>query len=598
MGVPGTAPAVSKVEPPNWWTNFSPSLMVLLYGDHLNGANISVNYPGVSVDKVQTEPDGQHAFVWLKLDPAAKPGTLAIRVKTDGGETTASLTLQARSPQEGKFQGVTPDDVIYLIMPDRFSDGDPSNDQPPGAASGTYNRKSAMAYHGGDLKGVQEHLRYLKELGITTLWLTPLYQNDNRSSDYHGYGAVDEYAVEDHFGNMQDFQQLVAAAHHLGIKVLLDMVPNHVGPHHPWATSQPAPGWLHGTPEDHIDNSDYDFPPISDPHAVPANYIRALDGWFVNKLPDLAQENPLVASYLLQNALWWTESSGIDGFRIDTFPYVPRSFWAYYHEGLFQTYSHFFTVGEVSDTNPAITSYWAGGQTGFDGIDTRLSTPFDFPMYQAILDVIAHGASAKRLVEVLRQDRFYPHPELLVTFIDNHDKRRFLTEVNGSRDRLKLAFSLLTTLRGIPQLYYGDEIGMAGADDPDDRRDFPGGFSGDANNAFAASGRTPDQQDMFLHVQGLLKLRQQYPALRTGVQKHVAVGEKYYAFTRETDGEELLIVFHNSDASETVSLDLSATSIANAKSLTPVFGPSKAQLQNQTVNLQLAPLSVTVYRVQ
>ncbi len=591
-------PSISKVEPPNWWTNFSPSLMVLLYGSHLNGAHISVDYPGVSVDKVQAEPDGLHAFVWLKLDATVKPGTLSIRVKVEAGETTANLVLQARSSQEGKFQGLTPNDVIYLIMPDRFSDGDPSNDQPPSAAPGTYNRKSPMAYHGGDLKGIRQHLPYLKDLGITTLWLTPLYQNDNGSSDYHGYGAVDEYAVEDRFGTMQDFEQLVAAAHQFGIKVLLDMVPNHVGPRHPWANSQPAPGWLHGTPENHIDNSDYDFPPISDPHAVPANYIRALDGWFVNKLPDLAQENPLVAAYLLQNALWWIESSGIDGFRIDTFPYVPRSFWAYYHEGLFRTYPHFFTVGEVSDTNPAITSYWAGGQTGFDGIDTRLSTPFDFPMYQAIVDVIAHGASAKRLVEVLRQDRFYPHPERLVTFIDNHDKRRFLTEVDGSRERLKLAFSLLTTLRGIPQLYYGDEVAMAGADDPDDRRDFPGGFSGDANNAFSPSGRTPDQQAMFLHVQTLLKLRLQYPALRTGVQKHVAVGEKYYVFTRELDGERLLIVFHNSDAAETVSFDLNGTSIMNAKNLTSVFGPSKAQLQNHTVNLQLAPLSVTIFRVQ
>ena len=189
-------------------------------------------------------------------------------------------------------------------MPDRFADGDPVQRSAPRLSRPAPTiAKSPMAYHGGDLKGIQEHLPYLKDLGVTTFWLTPLYQNDKGSSDYHGYGAVDEYAVEDHFGTMQDFQQLVAAAHQLGMKVLLDMVPNHVGPNHPWANSQPTPGWLHGTPEHHIDNSDYDFPPISDPHAVPANYIRALDGWFVNKLPDLAQENPLVAAYLLQNAL-------------------------------------------------------------------------------------------------------------------------------------------------------------------------------------------------------------------------------------------------------------------------------------------------------
>ena len=572
--------------------------MVLLYGDNLNAANISTDYPGVTITRTQTEPDGKHAFVWLNFDLAVKPGTIVLHLKNSSGDTTAKLLLSARPPQAGKYQGVTRDDVIYLIMPDRFADGDPSNDQPPHAAAGTYDRKRPQAYHGGDLKGIQQHLPYLKDLGVTTLWLTPLYQNDDATSDYHGYGAVDEYEVEDHFGTMQDFQNLVTAAHELGMKVLLDMVPNHVGPNHPWAVSQPTPGWLHGTPAHHIDNSTYDFPPISDPHAVPANYIEALDGWFVNKLPDLAQENPLVASYLLQNALWWTESSGIDGFRIDTFPYVPRSFWAYYHTGLFSTYPHFFTVGEVSDTDPTVTSYWAGGQTGFDGIDTRLTTPFDFPMYQAILDVVAHGESAKKIVTVLRQDRFYPHPELLVTFIDNHDKPRFLTEAGGSRDKLKLALSLLATTRGIPQLYYGDEIGMAGGQDPDNRRDFPGGFPGDSNDAFTQIGRTPEQQDVFAHTQSLLKLRRQHPALRTGTQKHVAVADKYYAFTRETAGERLLIIFHNADAPETLNLDLTGTSIADAKSLTSIFGPSTAQLQDGHLNLKLAPYSLTVYQVK
>ena len=283
--------------------------MVLLYGENLNDTAITVNYPEVAVSKIQIEPDGKHAFVWLTIGPSAKPGTVVLHVKKSSGEASANLLLQQRSSPQGKFQGVARDDVIYLIMPDRFADGDTANDQPPGSAPGTYNRKSPKGYHGGDLRGIQAHLPYLKDLGVTTLWLTPLYQNDAGSSDYHGYHAVDEYEVEDRFGNMQEFQGLVAAAHQLGMKVLLDMVPNHVGPNHPWAKSQPAPDWLHGTPAHHIDNLDYDFPPISDPHATPANYLRALDGWFVNTLPDLAQENPLVAAYLLQNALWWTESA-------------------------------------------------------------------------------------------------------------------------------------------------------------------------------------------------------------------------------------------------------------------------------------------------
>jgi glycosidase len=254
-------------------------------------------------------------------------------------------------------------------------------------------------------------------------------------------------------------------------------------------------------------------------------------------------------------------------------------------------------VGEVNDTDATVTSYWAGGQTGFDGIDTHLTTPFDFPMFQAIGDVVARGESAKKIVTVLRQDRFYPHPELLVTLLDNHDRPRFITQANGSAEKLKLGLSLLLTLRGIPQLYSGDEIGIPGGEDPDNRRDFPGGFPGDSNNAFTQSSRTPEQQDVFAHTQTLLKLRHDHPALRTGTLKHVAVADKYYAFTRETGGERLLIVFHNAGAQEKFSFDLSGTSIADAKTLTSIFGPSGAQLQNGHVDLQLAPYSLTVYQV-
>ena len=592
------APRVAKIEPPEWWIGFYSPVMVLLYGENLEEAQFSVNDRGVAISKVQLEPDGKHAFVWLKLDPAAKSGTVSIHVRTPSGETAAPVVLQQRSSPDGKYQGITPNDVVYLIMPDRFANGDTANDNPPGARAGTFDRSNPRAYHGGDLKGIQEHLPYLKELGVTALWLTPLYENDDSSSDYHGYHAVDEYAVEDHFGTMADLQALVADAHRMGIKILLDKVPNHVGPKHPWATSQPDTGWLHGTPEHHIDNKDYDFPPISDPHAVPANYIEALDGWFVNVLPDLAQENPLVAAYLLQNALWWIESSGVDAFRIDTFPYVPRSFWAYYDKGIFAAYPHFFTMGEVSNEDPTVISYWAGGQTGFDGIDTGLSTPLDFPMYGAIRDVVAKGQSAKKLVDVLRQDRLYPHPELLVTFIDNHDKPRFLTDAGGSLEKLKLAFSLLATTRGIPQLYYGDEVAMAGGDDPDDRRDFPGGFPGDSHNAFTRAGRTPEEQGVYSHVQELLKLRQEHPALRTGIQKHVAVQDRYYAFTREGGGERLLMLFFDDSTAADITLDLAGTSLENAKTLSPILGDSKAELNGSALHLHASPQSLTIFQVQ
>ena len=456
---------------------------------------------------------------------------------------------------------------------------------------------SPKAYHGGDLRGIREHLPYLKELGVTAIWLTPLYENASTSSDYHGYGAVDEYAVDHHFGTMQDYQDLVAAAHHVGIKVLLDMVPNHVGPKHPWATSQPAPGWLHGTTEHHLD-TDYDYPPITDPHATPANYVKALEGWFANTLPDLAQENPLVAQWLLQNALWWTESGGLDGFRIDTFPYVIRSFWQFYHQGLFSAYPHFFTVGEVYNPDPTVTSYWAGGQKGFDGVDTGLTTPFDFPMNQALREVVAHGAPVKKIVEVLRQDRLFPHPELLVTFIGNHDMPRFLTEAGGSQQKLKLAFSLLATLRGIPQLYTGDEIGMEGGGDPDNRRDFPGGFPGDVRNAFTAQGRTPEQQDVFSHVQTMLRLRAAHSALREGRQWHIAWDESYYAFVRETAEEKLLVVFNNAAAPRDVALTMSDNPLNGVHELERLEGEAQAQVKDNAVLVSMPASSLSVYKLK
>jgi len=571
--------------------------MVLLYGDGLADATITVDYPGVKIQKVEPQPDGKHAFVWLEMASDAMPGTVAMAVKTPSGTTQASLELSARQPQQGRFQGVTRDDVIYLIMPDRFADGDTSNDIPPGAVPGTYNRSAPKAYHGGDLKGITGHLGYFKDLGVTTLWLNPIDDNSDATSDYHGYGATDLYKVEDHFGTMADFQNLVATAHQQGLKVLLDMVPNHVGPNHPWANSQPAPGWLHGTPQNHI-NTDYNYPPITDPHAVEKNYISALEGWFANALPDLAQENPLVAQYLLQNALWWAESGGVDGFRIDTFPYVPRTFWNFYLKNIFATYPNFFTVGEIFNTDPTVTSYWAGGHTGFDGVDTLLTTPFDFPMQDALHQVINQGKSAKLIVNVLRQDRLFPHPEILVTFIGNHDMPRFITQANGSPEKLKAAFGLLATLRGIPQIYYGDEIGMPGHDDPDDRHDFPGGFPGDKQNAFTQAGRTSQQQQIYAYLQSLLKLRRDHPALREGAQKHIVVDNDYYLFTREASDERLLVAFYKGQSPKNLAVDLTNTSIADAKSVTRLFSGSAANLAGKQLTLQLAPMSVAVYRVE
>jgi len=571
------SPVVRRIDPPNWWVNYTPELTLLLTGENLSGAHVVSASKSVAVVGADASSNGHYLFVRLKvLSP--RPALAQLKVNTPSGSTPVQLPLLARADSRARLQGFSRDDVIYLIMPDRFADGDPSNDQPSGS-NGVYDRSKQMAYHGGDLRGIRQHLDYLHDLGVTTLWLTPVWKNTD--SDYHGYHVVDFYALDDHMGSMQEYQALVADAHKLGMKVLIDYVVNHTGPHHPWANDPPTPTWFHGTPAHHLEPS-YNFSGLVDPHASPRQYLATLNGWFAGKLPDLNPDDPELATYLAQNAMWWTESAQLDGFRLDTFPYSSRQFWSGWHERLRQVYPGFvypqsvypriMDVGEVADPDSTITSFFEGGRKQFDGIDSGLATVFDFPLCFALRDVVIKGASMEKIVEVLRHDELYPHPETLVTFIGNHDNRRFVSEEGSNPAKLKAALSLLLTLRGIPQIYSGDEIALPGGDDPDNRRDFPGGFPGDPRNSFTASGRTTEQQDVFAYVQSLLALRKAHPALRTGKQWHIGWDENYYAFLRELPEEKLLVVYNNSSSSRELKIPVADTPLAGAQRLQPVFG--------------------------
>jgi glycosidase len=517
-----------------------------------------------------------------------------LRLITAAGSTAVPLPLLARADSHGRFEGFSRDDVIYLIMPDRFADGDLSNDRPLGS-TGLYDRSQPMAYHGGDLRGLREHLGYLRDLGVTAIWLTPVWKNTD--SDYHGYHVVDLYALDDHMGSMQEYQTLVADAHKLGMKVLIDYVVNHTGPHHPWANDPPTPTWFHGTPAHHLEPA-YTFTGLVDPHASPREYLNTLDGWFAGKLPDLNPDDPALALYLAQNAMWWTETAQLDGFRLDTFPYSTRQFWSGWHQRLRQVYPQLNSVGEVADADSTITSFFEGGREQFDGIDSGLATVFDFPLCYALRDVVIKGAPMEKIVDVLRHDELYPHPEMLVTFIGNHDNRRFVSEEGSNPAKLKAALSLLLTLRGIPQIYSGDEIGMPGGDDPDNRRDFPGGFPGDPRNAFTASGRTAEQQDVFAHVQSLLALRQSHAALRTGKQWHIGWDDTYYAFLRELPEEKLLVVYNNAFKTRELNIPVENTPLETAHQLQSVFGNTSAELVAGKVHVSLPAQTLAVFSVR
>ncbi|MGA2234144.1 MAG: alpha-amylase family glycosyl hydrolase [Terriglobales bacterium] len=590
----GQAPIVRKIEPPNWWVDYTPELTLLLTGQDLDGARVESATAGATVLGSDASANGHYFFVHLRLSPDLKPGSVSLRMLSAGGSMQVSLPLRARADSRGRFEGFSRDDVIYLIMPDRFADGDPSNDRPAGS-TGVYDRSQPKAYHGGDLRGIRQHLDYLHDLGVTTLWLTPVWKNTD--SDYHGYHVVDFYALDDHMGSMQEYQALVADAHRLGMKVLIDYVVNHTGPHDPWANDPPTPTWFHGTPAHHLEAS-YNFSGLVDPHASLREYLSTLDGWFANKLPDLNQDDPALALYLAQNAMWWTETAQLDGFRQDTFPFSSRQFWSGWHERLRQVYPRINDIGEVWDGDSTITSFFEGGRKQFDGIDSGLATVFDFPLYFALRDVVIKGAPMGKIVEVLRHDELYPHPEMLVTFIGNHDTRRFVSEEGSSPAKLKAALSLLLTLRGIPQIYSGDEIAMPGGDDPDNRRDFPGGFPGDPRNAFTASGRTAEQQDVFAYVQSLLALRKGHAALRTGKQWHIGWDDTYYAFLRELPEEKLLVVYNNAPKALELDIPLENTPLETAHQLQTVFGITSAELVTGKVHVSLPAQTLAVFSVR
>jgi neopullulanase len=586
------SPRIEKIDPPNWWATL-PAPMLLVKGEDLTGARFTLSDATLHISKTIISSNGHYAQLWLKTSPP-HPETVQITARTPTGHTTSSYTFAPRLNSPNSFAGFSSKDVMYLIMIDRFADGDPTNDGPDHAAQ----LAKPRGWHGGDLRGIIQHLDYLQELGITTVWITPVYQNHG-SQSYHGYGATDMYAVDEHFGSLNDLKDLAAALHARHMKLVLDTVPNHVGPTHPWVHDSPDTTWFHGTFEHHT-IAQGDFAPLTDPHAPWRDQRNVTEGWFANTLPDLNQEDPAVARYLTQNAIWWTEQIGLDGLRIDTFPYVARPFWQSFHAQLHMLYPHFTTVGEIFNGDPAITSTFAGGVTR-TGLDTGLDTPFDFPTYFALRDAFLKDAPISKLADVLRLDNLYPHPERLVPFLGNHDTTRFLSDPTTPPHTLELAFTILTTMRGMPQVYSGDEIAMRGGEDPDNRHDFPGGFGPISNDAFTATGRTPEQQQIFATLQTLLTLRRTHPALQTGAEQLLYSDHDVlvYARTLQLSGhvnQRILIAVNKGSKTQDHAINIEDTALEGAQHARALLGsPDAISLTSNTLTIHLAPSTAAIF---
>ena len=581
-GVNAAAPEVSKVEPPNWWIGHSINpVRLLIRGRHLEGAHAVVDSAALQIGLTRVNAAGTYAFVDVSIARTATPGPHPLRLVTASGEATAPFEVLAPLTHAGRFQGFSPDDVIYLIMPDRFANGDPSNDD-PAVSHGLFNRQKPRYYHGGDFQGIVDHLPYLKDLGATAIWINPVYDNANHLNererynnqgitDYHGYGAVDFYGVEEHFGTLAQFRGLVDAAHRQGLKVIQDQVANHTGPYHPWVKDPPTPTWFHGTESHHVANT-WQTWTLIDPHATAEMRAPTLDGWFIDILPDLNQDDAEVARYLIQNTLWWVGIAGLDGIRQDTLPYVPRRFWREWMAAIKREYPDLRVVGEMFDGDPAMVSFFQGGQARFDGVDSGVDTVFDFPTYFTVRHAFAEGKPVRDVAVMTGHDYLYPNASLLVTFLGLHDVNRFMSDAGATPEGLELAFTFLMTARGIPMIYYGDEIGMRGGRDPDNRRDFPGGWPEDARNAFTAAGRTPEEQAIWERVRRLTHLRGELEPLRRGPMVNLCVSDQTYGYARTGPAGPVVVLINNAASAAEVSCDLSPLGLGEGASLTDRLG--------------------------
>ena len=603
-------PTVEKIEPPNWWANMTISTVrVMVRGTNLNGAKV-VSEKGLTASNIKISANGHYLFADVTIPKTAKIGKYDLKITTANGTTNAEFEISAKMPRNGRFQGYTPDDVIYFLMPDRFADGDTSNNDPT-KSKGLFDRTKGRHYHGGDLQGVINKLPYLKSLGITAIWTTPVYDNNDKldtkevydgvpaTTGYHGYGAVDMYAVDEHLGDMAKLRELIDKAHALGIKIIQDQVANHTGPYHVWAEDPPTPTWWNGTLQNHLSNNWQKWTAMN-PRASYQTQKRNIEGWFIDILPDFNQNDPEVEKYLIQNSIWWLEMNGFDAIRMDTLPHVPRSFWQKWGSAIKREYPKVNILGELYDSDPALISYFQTGKKGHDGIDTQIDTLYDFGLFYPIRNAFGQGKSIREVSQMFSKDWLYPNPNVLTTFLGVHDMPRFMNEQGATIEGLKLAQTLIMTSRGTPLLYYGDEIAMPGGNDPDNRRDFPGGFPADGINAFESGGRTKKQNEVWNHLALLGKLRQQYGALRTGKTIDLLDEEQQMAYARITDAQAVLMIFNNDKKPAEVSFDVSMIkSISQNSTMTDRLGKiSDFKIENGKVNLTIPARTAGIFTVK
>ena len=580
---------IDRIEPTDWFVGMkNPMVQLMVYGQGIRDVEtVTTDYPGVSIDSLVRLDSPNYLLVYLNLQNA-QPGTMTLNFKAKKPKSLkVNYTLKAREMGGAEHHGFTNDDVIYMLMPDRFAQGQGHNPQVKGMRTYKEDRTQPSLRHGGDLNGIREHLDYFCDLGVTALWLTPVLENDSPDdakgySTYHGYATTNYYRVDPRFGTNDDYRRLCEEAHAKGLKVVMDMIFNHSGFEHPWTKDMPSKDWLNlpdwlkesnGTSEPEgtsFQQTSYKLTPVKDPYASKVDLKETVDGWFVPTMPDLNQRNPHLMRYLIQNSKWWIETVGIDGIRMDTYPYADAKAMAQWMKELDEEYPNFNTVGETWVTEPAYTASWQKGSK-LSKENSYLKTVMDFSFFDKLSQAKNEETDPwwnglNRLYNSFVYDYLYENPDNVMAFIDNHDTDRFL---GNGRDTLMLkqALALLLTVRRIPQLYYGTEILMNGTKEVTDgnvRKDFPGGFPGDEHNAFTREGRTKAEQQMFQWLSRLLHWRQNNPIITKGQQTQFIPYKGIYVIARQYQGKTVLTILNGTTKPATMEVKRYAEVIGTA----------------------------------
>ena len=552
---------IERVEPPFWWTGMNNTkLQIMLYGEDIAYSKPEVNYQGVTIDKTVLVENDNYIFLYLNIAPEARSGGFTIDLRDRKNEIIQSVDYQLleRESDPTWGEGFDNSDVMYLVTPDRFANGNTDNDNVKGMLESA-DRSDKDGRHGGDIQGVMNHLDYFEEMGYTAIWFNPLLENNQPKYSYHGYSTTDYYKIDPRIGTNKEYRELVNECRKRGIKVLMDIIVNHCGSEHWWMKDLPSKDWINNVDKPFYTN--HRRTTFRDPHASKYDLDHFENGWFVKTMPDMNQRNPLISDYLIQNSIWWIEYVGLGGIRMDTYPYSGKDFMSDWSCAIMDEYPNFNICGEDWSLNPVVLAYWQKGKVNPDGFTSCLPGLLDFPLQHAWIDALKEkapwGSDMSRVYEMLANDFIYPNPNKHVIFPDNHDVSRILTQLNEDKDLLKLTIAFYATMRGTPQFYYGTDILMSNKGDNSHgniRSDFPGGWKGDAVNAFSGKGLTQEQKEWQQFVKKILNWRKKTPVIHDGKLMHFAPQHHVYVYFRYDEKNKVMVLLNKAD--EAAELDL------------------------------------------